>query len=156
MVEIGSAAPSFTLVDTTRTATSLSDFAGKTVVLAFFPGAFTGVCTKEMCAIQDSMAAFNGLDASVVGISVDAPFANGEFAAKNKLTFPLLSDYTRTTIANYGVELPNFAGLEGYVAAQRSVFVIDKSGVIRYTWIAENPGIEPDYAAILSVIQTIA
>jgi peroxiredoxin len=156
MVEIGSAAPSFTLVDTTRTAVSLGDFAGKKVVIAFFPGAFTGVCTKEMCTIQDAMAAMNGLDAAVIGISIDSPFANGEFAAKNNITYPLLSDLSHSVIKAYGVEFHNFAGVEGYTTAQRSVFVLDTTGIVRYAWGAENPGIEPDYAAVMAAIEAIA
>lgn len=156
MVEIGSTAPAFTLVNSARTATSLGDFAGKKVILVFYPGAFTGVCTKEMCTFQDSMTALNGLDAAVLGISVDGPFANAEFAAKNKLAFPLLSDFTHTVVNAYGVALANFAGVEGYTTAQRSVFVIDKGGVVRFKWVAENPGIEPDYDAVIKAVEAIS
>jgi peroxiredoxin len=156
MVEIGSAAPAFTLIDTTRTATSLGDFAGKKVVIAFFPGAFTGVCTKEMCTFQDSMTALNGLNAAVLGISIDTPFASAEFAAKNKITYPLLCDLTHSVTKAYGVEFHNFAGVEGYSVAQRSVFVLDQAGIVRYKWVAENPGIEPDYAAVIAAVEAIA
>ena len=92
---VGQTAPDFTLIDTERKPRSLKEFAGKKVVLAFYPGAFTGACTKEMCALRDAMAAFNSLEAQVVGISVDSPFANKGFADANKVTFPLLSDFTR-------------------------------------------------------------
>lgn len=154
-VQVGSKAPSFTLVDTDKKPRSLSEFQGKKLVLAFFPGAFTGVCTKEMCALRDSMARLNELDAQVVGISVDSPFANKGFAEKNNLQFPLLSDYTRTAVKAYGVELPNFAGLEGYTVAQRSVFVLDKDGIVRYAWVAENPGIEPNYEELTKAVSSI-
>lgn len=148
MAELGSKAPEFSLVDTTRTVRTLAEFAGRKTVLAFFPAAFTGACTKEMCTFQDSLADLNGLDAHVVGISVDGPFANAEFAAKNKLDFPLLSDYKGEIVRSYDVVLENFAGLDGYTTAQRAVFVLDADGVIRYKWVAENPGIEPDYSAV--------
>jgi glutaredoxin-dependent peroxiredoxin len=155
MADLGSKAPDFSLVDTTRTVKTLADFAGRKTVLAFFPAAFTGPCTKEMCTFQDSMAELNGLDAHVVGISVDGPFANAEFAAKNKLDFPLLCDYKAEVVKAYGVVLENFAGLDGYTAAQRAVFVLDPDGVIRYKWVAENPGIEPDYTAVKAALGSL-
>lgn len=154
-VQVGSQAPSFTLVDTDKKPRSLHEFRGKKLVIAFFPGAFTGVCTKEMCALRDSMSKLNELDAQVIGISVDSPFANKGFAERNNLQFPLLSDYTRTAVRTYGVELPNFSGLEGYMVAQRSVFVLDKDGIVRYVWVAENPGIEPDYDELTKAVSSI-
>ena len=152
----GSKAPAFSLPDTNRTIRTLDEFQGKKTVLAFFPAAFTSVCEKEMCSFRDSMAELNSLNANVIGISVDAPFANGAFAGKNGLEFPVLSDYRREATQAYGVALENFAGMEGYTAAQRSVFIIDGEGVIRYQWIAENPGIEPDYEAIKAELAAIA
>ncbi len=154
-VQVGTQAPSFTLVDTDKKPRSLDEFKGKKLVIAFFPGAFTGVCTKEMCALRDSMSKFNELNAQVVGISVDSPFANKGFAESNNLQFPLLSDYARTAVKAYGVELQNFAGLEGYTVAQRSVFVLDQNGVIRYAWVAENPGIEPNYDEITKAVSSL-
>lgn len=154
-VQVGSKAPPFTLVDTEKKPRSLSEFSGTKLVLVFFPGAFTGVCTKEMCTFRDSMSALNALNAQVVGISVDSPFANKGFAERNNLQFPLLSDYARTTIKAYGVELPNFSGLEGYTTAQRSVFVLDKDGIVRYAWVAENPGIEPNYDEVTKALSSI-
>jgi peroxiredoxin len=154
-VQVGTPAPSFTLVDTDKKPRSLDEFKGKKLVIAFFPGAFTGVCTKEMCALRDSMSKFNELDAQVVGISVDSPFANRGFSERYELKFPLLSDYTRTAVRAYGVELQNFSGLEGYTVAQRSVFVLDQHGIIRYAWVAENPGIEPNYDEITKAVSSI-
>lgn len=155
MIQPGSKAPDFTLVDSTLAARSLKDFAGKKTVLAFYPGAFTGVCTKEMCTFQDSMAQLNAADAQVVGISVDGPFANAEFAKRNKLTFPLLSDHDRKVTETYGIAIHDFAGMAGYTAAQRAVVILDGDGVVRYAWVAENPGLEPDYAAVLKELETI-
>ena len=98
MVTIGDTAPNFTLTATDKSLVSLSDFEGQRVVLAFYPAAFTGVCTSEMCAFQDAMAALNGTGATVLGVSVDSPFANGAFAKENGLEFTLLSDVHRTMI----------------------------------------------------------
>ncbi|MBR9976021.1 MAG: peroxiredoxin [Bacteroidetes bacterium] len=145
MIEVGTPAPDFSLVDTSRESKSLSDFKGRSTVLAFFPGAFTGPCEKELCTFRDSMAELNDLNANIVGISVDAPFSNDAFKERNSLQFPLLSDYRREAVDAYGVALPDFAGMTGYTAAQRSVFILDADGVVRYKWIAENPGIEPNY-----------
>lgn len=156
MIEIGSTAPDFHLVDSAREVKSLQDFKGRATVLAFYPGAFTGVCDKEMCAFRDSMAELNDLNASVVGISVDAPFANAAFASRNALQFPLLSDYRREAVNAYGVALSDFAGLSGYTVAQRSVFILDADGIVRYKWIAENPGIEPDYDVVKAELAKLA
>jgi peroxiredoxin len=148
MIEIGTPAPDFALVDTNRETKSLKDFKGRATVLAFFPGAFTGVCDTEWCTLRDSMAELNDLNANVVGISVDSPFAGSGFASRHNLQFPLLSDYQRETINRYGVLLQDFAGLPGYNVAQRSIFILDADGIVRYKWIAEKPGIEPDYDAM--------
>jgi peroxiredoxin len=151
-IQVGSKAPHFTLHDTDKQQRSLQEFLGKKLVLVFFPGAFTGVCTKEMCAFRDSMSRLNELNAQVVGISVDSPFANKGFAERNQLQFPLLSDYARTTIKAYGIELPNFAGLEGYTVAKRSVFILDQDGVVRYAWVSDNPGVEPNYDEVTEAL----
>jgi peroxiredoxin len=105
-----------------------------------------------MCAFRDSMSRLNELNAQVVGISVDSPFANKGFAERNQLQFPLLSDYARTTIKAYGIELPNFAGLEGYTVAKRSVFILDQDGVVRYAWVSDNPGVEPNYDEVTEAL----
>lgn len=154
-VNIGDKAPDFTLVDTDKKARSLKEFQGKNVVLAFYPGAFTGVCTKEMCALRDSMARFNELNAQVLGISVDSPFANKAFATHNKLEFPLLSDFERTVTKSYGIVLAGFAGLDGYSVAKRSVFVLDKTGVVRYVWVTDNPGVEPNYDDVTKALASV-
>ena len=147
-VEIGQKPPDFQLPDQTKTMRSLSDFSGKKTVLAFFPGAFTGVCTKEMCTFRDSMQAFQSVGAQVVGISVNDPFTNKGFTDVNNLQFPILSDYTRETIRKYNVVQLNFAGLKGYDAAKRSVFILDDKGVVRFKWVSEDPGKEPSYEEI--------
>ena len=143
--EVGQQAPDFELFDNDKNPTKLSDSKGKNVVLACFPGAFTGVCTTEMCSFRDRSDSFNSMNAQVYGISVDAIFSQKAFSDANNLNFPLLSDYQREVGAADGVSLPNFAGMDGYTASERAVFVIDKEGVIRFKWVGENPGKEPDY-----------
>jgi peroxiredoxin len=154
-IEIGKKAPDFTLYDTDKRERRLSEFSGKNVVLAFYPGAFTGVCTKEMCNFRDSLSNFNNLNAQVIGISVDGPFSNKAFADQNKLNFPLLSDFNRQVVRLYDVYLDNFAGLIGYGAAKRSVFVLDKQGVVRHKWVSENPGVEPNYDEVLKAVESL-
>jgi len=149
----GSKAPEFTLFDTEKKPRSLSDFRNKNVVLAFYPGAFTGVCTKEMCTFRDAMSNFNDLQAQVVGISVDAPFANKAFAGQNNLQFPLLSDYTREVSKQYGGLQDDFAGLKGYSVSKRAVFIIGTDGMVKYIWVSENPGVEPEYDAIAAALK---
>jgi len=154
-VDVGGKAPDFKLYDTDKKERSLSEFKGKNVVLAFYPGAFTGVCTKEMCNFRDSLSKFNSMNAQVLGISVDSPFSNKAFGEQNKVNFPLLSDYDRQTVKSYGIPLDNFAGMPGYVASKRSVFVVDKSGVVRYKWVSDNPGVEPNYEEVVKAVESL-
>jgi len=156
VVTVGNKAPDFTLFDTEKKERSLKEFLGKKTVLAFYPGAFTGVCTKEVCALRDSMTRFNELNGQVVGISVDSPFANKAFAAQNSVQFPLLSDFKRTTIQAYGIVHDGFGGLTGYTASKRSVFVLDKDGVVRYVWVCDNPGVEPNYEEVAKALASIS
>lgn len=155
MVNVGDRAPNFVLHDTNVKPRGLKDSLGKKLVLAFFPGAFTSVCTREMCALRDSMARLNELNTQVIGISVNDPFSNRAFAEKNLLNFPLLSDYSREVIKLYEIETEDFAGLKGYTAAKRSVFILDKNGILRYKWVSEDPRIEPDYSEIEEALSQI-
>lgn len=155
-VEINQKAPDFTLPDTELKPRKLSEFKGRKLVLAFFPGAFTSVCTKEMCTFRDSMARLNELKSQVVGISVNDPWSNRGFSERNMLTFPLLGDYDREVIELYGIELRDFAGLKGYNVAKRSVFVLDKDGIVRYKWISEDPGVQPNYKEIEDALNRIS
>ena len=152
---IGETAPEFTLKNTAKESISLSNYRGKTVILAFYPGAFTGVCDKEMCAFQDNMAKLNDAYATVIGISVDSPWANKEFASKYNLEFELLSDLDREVVEAYDAKFVGLGGLEGYVSANRVVVVIDKDGIVQHRWVAENPGVEPDYEAIVALAQSL-
>lgn len=148
MVEIGNKIPELTLVDIGFKQRSLKEFRGLKLVIAFFPGAFTSTCKKEMCTLRDDIAKLEKLDAQVVGISVNDPFSLKGFHEDNALNFPLLSDYSREAVETFNVELRDFAGLKGYTVAKRSIFIVDKEGVLRWKWITENPGVEPDYTEV--------
>jgi peroxiredoxin len=147
-VIVGSRAPEFTLVDMEMKSRRLDEFKGKKVILAFYPGAFTSVCQREMCTFRDALSNLESLDAQVVGISVNDPFSNKAFHEMNMLNFPLLCDYNREVVRAYGVFHEDFAGLRGYTAAKRAIFVLDREGIIRYMWVSENPGVEPNYKEI--------
>jgi peroxiredoxin len=150
MPEVGDKAPGFSLYDADRKLRNLSEFLapGRRTILAFFPGAFTGVCTTEMCTFRDMYGELEKLKGMVVGVSVDAPFAQKAFSEKNGLTFPLLCDFKREVIQKYGVVWRNLGGVEGYDTANRAVFVVDDKGKITFKWVAENPGKLPDFEAI--------
>lgn len=148
VLKVGEKAPEFELADTSNKVVKLSDFKGDKVVLAFFPGAFTGVCTKEMCTFRDSMTAFNSLNAKVVGISVDTPFSLKKFQDENKLSFTLLSDHSKETIKKYDVVHKKFIGIPGLDVSKRAVFILDKDGKVQYAWVSEDPGKEPNYDEI--------
>ena len=149
-VDVGSKAPEFTLTNQDREAVTLSGLAGKPVVLAFFPAAFSGVCTKELCTFRDSMAQLGKADAQVFGVSVDTFFTLKAFQDQQKLTFPLLSDFNKTAIRDYGVFNEDMIGLKGI--AKRAVFVIDKDGVVRHREVLEDARNEPDYNAVFKTL----
>lgn len=149
-LSVGSKAPDFTLkskqgeglVDVTLS----SNFGKSNTVLLFFPLAFTGVCTTEMCDITSGISAYEGLNAKVIAISVDSPFAQEAWAQKEKIGVTLASDLNKTTAAAYGVLLPDLIGL-GSVSA-RAAFVIDKNGVIQYAEQTPSPKELPNFEAI--------
>ena len=152
---IGEFAPNFTLKNTSKEDVSLTDYAGKNVILAFYPGAFTGVCDTEMCSFQENLSKLNDSNTDVIGISVDSPWANAEFSTKYKLNFELLSDIDRIVVEAYDAKFIGLGGIEGYVSANRVVIIIDTEGVVRYRWVAENPGVEPDYEEIISFANSL-
>jgi len=155
VLKVGDKAPDFELYDVDLKLRSLKEFNGKNVILAFYPGAFTSVCQKEMCTLRDSLSKFNKFNAQVVGISVDGPFANKAFAQQNMITFPVLCDFERKVSKMYGGLHEDFVGIKGYSVAKRSVFVVNKEGKIAYLWVSEDPGKEPDYSEIEKVISTL-
>jgi len=151
-VDVNQKMPDFQLHDQDRKQRSLKEFQGKKLVLAFIPGAFTSVCTKELCTFRDSLGSLPG---NVVAVSVNDPFTNKAFAEANKLQFPILSDYARETVTRLNIFHSDFAGLKGYTAAKRAVFVLDPSGVVRYRWVSDDPGKEPNYQEIKTALDKL-
>ena len=111
-------------------------------IFYFFPAAFTGVCTKSSCALNDDMKEFEKLECKIYGISVDLPFSLLSFKKKNYIVYPLISDFNKEMITSFQIEDQSFYNLHG--VAKRSIFVI-KNGKITYEWIAEHPGIYPPF-----------
>lgn len=152
--EVGSKAPDFTLVNQDRENVTLSQELGKgSVVLAFFPGAFSGTCTKELCTLRDSMTNFGNLSAKVLGISTDTFFALKAWQDQQTFGFPLLSDYNKEVINKYGVVNPDMIGLKNI--SKRAVFVVDRDGVIRYSEVLDDARNEPDYAKLNEALGNI-
>jgi peroxiredoxin len=153
-LQVGQQAPSLTLPDTDRNQVSLADFAGKNVVLLFFPMAFTGVCTTELCNVRDNIALYNNANAQVLGISVDSPFTLAKFKEEQKLNFPLLSDFNKEVSAAYGAFYDVFIGwMKG--VSKRSAFVIDGAGVVRYAEVLESAGDLPNFEAINNTLAAL-
>ncbi len=155
-ISTGSVAPDFTLKTKTENGLediTLSGFFGKdNVILLFFPAAFTGVCTQEMCDVSNGLHSMP--NAKVFGISTDTPFAQEAWAKANKIGVTLLSDFGRKVSASYDVLWENFAGTGGD-SSYRAAFVIDKGGVIQYSEVTENPGVMPNFEAIQTTLAKI-
>lgn len=143
----GQAAPNFTMYDTEKNKVSLSDFKGKNVLLLFFPQAFTGVCTKELCSIRDHIAQYEAVNAQVLGISVDSLFTLNKYKADQQLNFPLLSDFNKNVSEAYGCLYETFA-FEMKGVSKRSAFIVNKDGLIEYAEVLENAGELPNFEAI--------
>ena len=149
-LQVGDQAPDFKLKNTELKEVSLSDFVGKKVVLHFFPLAFTGVCTTQLCTMRDNFGYYDGLNAQVLGVSVDSPFTLAKFKEDQSYQFPLLSDFNKETAGAYGALYEDFLGMKGI--AKRSAFVIDEAGKIAYAEVLEDAGNLPDFAAINKIV----
>lgn len=160
-INIGDQAPDFTLPDQDMKQVSLNDFQGKKVVLAFFVGAFTMTCTKEVCEFRDSMSRMVDLKAQVIGIDLTAPFSSKRFAEKNRLPFPVLSDNKHEVFEKYGLQFSPCDnneccfGTGCYPIVKRSIFILDGKGIVRYKWISTNSTTEPSYEEIQKVVEKI-
>jgi peroxiredoxin len=154
MLTPGQPAPSFSLYNTEKKLVSLSDFAGKNLVVLFFPMAFTSTCTAELCQMRDDMATYAGMNADVVGISVDSPFTLAKFREEQRLPFDLLSDFNKEVSPAYGTLYETFTlGLKG--VSKRSAFVIDGNGIIRYAEVLDNAGETPSFDGIQQTLSTL-
>lgn len=144
---IGQPAPQFTLISSDLKETSLSDYKGRKVVLHFFPMAFTGTCTTQLCTLRDNFGFYEGMNAEVLGVSVDSPFTLAKFKEENHYQFPLLSDFNKTVSECYGAIYNEFVfGLKG--VSKRAAFVIDEDQNIIYAEVLESAGDLPDFEAI--------
>ncbi len=156
-IAVGSAAPDFSLKQKTASGlvdVKLADNLGKkNTVILFFPLAFTGVCTQEMCDITAGLGAYSGLNADVIAISVDSPFAQEAWANQHKIGIKIASDLNKKTAADYGVLLPDLIGL-GSVSA-RAAFVVDKAGVVKYAEQTPTPKDLPNFEAVKQVLATL-
>lgn len=151
-LEPGTAAPDVTLTHRdSRTEVALHDYlGGGPLVLLFYPMAFSSTCTEEMCTVADDYTAYEALGASVLGISVDSPYVNTRFARECNASFPFLSDFNRTASRAFDVLRPKLGELEG--VSERAAFVIDRDGVIRYSWVGEHPGVFPPLEEIKQAV----
>ena len=153
-LETGTKAPDFTLKTKTPDGlvdVKLSEQIGQnSVVLLFFPFAFTSVCTAEACSVRDDLTSYENLDAKVFGISVDSPFAQEVMSEKENLNFPLLSDFNKSTSSDYGVLYDEFIGFAG--VSKRAAFVISKEGKIVFSWSSDDPKQLPDFNALKAAI----
>ena len=153
-LELGKPAPDFKLFNTEKKEISLSDYNGKNLLILFFPLAFTGVCTAELCNIRDNYNIYTSLNAEVIGISIDSLFSLGKFKAEQNYNFNLLSDFNKTTAAAYDSLYETFGfGMLG--VTKRSAFVIDKQGAIQYAEILEDAGKQPNFDAIKETLERL-
>ncbi|MEO7209363.1 MAG: redoxin domain-containing protein [Chitinophagaceae bacterium] len=151
-LKVGDLAPEFTLADTEKNKVSLSDQKGNKVLLLFFPMAFTGVCTTELCSVRDNIGQYEQVNAKVFGISVDSPFTLAKFKEDQQLNFPLLSDFNKEVSEEYGCIYDAFIGwMKG--VSKRAAFLIDEKGVIQYAEVLESAGDLPNFKAIKDVLE---
>lgn len=144
---VGATAPDFSLAPAPGPGrVTLAEHRGHPVVILFFPLAFSSVCTDEMCRLADDWSAWEELQATVLGISVDSPFVTKKFAAETGVPFPILSDFNKEAASSYGVLYPDFFGMKG--VAKRSAFVVDGDGTVVYAWVTEDAGVMPPFDEI--------
>lgn len=156
VLRIGHRVPEFALPDSENRERKLSEFTKNgSVVLAFFPFAFSGVCDREMCAFRDDMVGLQGLQTAMVGISVDSVFTLKVFRETYNLGFPLLSDFNKKVIRLFGVLQDPWVGFGYRGVAKRSVFVVDRRSILRYKWVTDVPSQEPPYDQVTDVLRKV-
>lgn len=147
----GQSAPDFTLFNSEKNKVSLADFKGKNLVILFFPQAFTGVCTTELCSVRDNLNVYTSLNAAVVGISVDSIFTLAKFKEEQSYNFPLLSDFNKDVSQTYGSFYDEFVfDMKG--VSRRAAFVVDGEGMIQYAEVLESAGDQPNFDAIKATL----
>lgn len=155
MLKVGDKAPDFSLRASDKTQVRLKDFRGHNVLVLFFPAAFTGVCTKELCMMRDSLHDFSKLDSQLLAISVDSLFTLNRWKEDQNFNFPLLSDFNKTVSKKYDALYKEFV-YEMKGVSKRAAFVVDKEGTLRYVEVLENAGEIPNFQAIKAVLENLA
>jgi peroxiredoxin len=153
-IEIGQAAPDFTLYDSAKNKVTLSDLKGQNVLLLFFPLAFTSTCTAELCSIRDNISFYNNANAKVFGISVDSLYTLAKYKADQNLNFTLLSDFNKDVSSLYG-SLYEMFGYNMQGVSKRSAFIIDKNGIVRYAEVLENASEQPNFKNITLTLESL-
>jgi peroxiredoxin len=154
-IKTGDQAPDFKLYNSDKEEVSLSDFRGSNVVLLFFPQAFSGICTKELCSMRDDIGSYEDLNAQVLAVSVDSVFTLAKFKEDQHFSFPLLSDFNKEVCQTYGAYYDEFVfGMKG--VARRSAFVIDTEGVVRYAEVLESAGDLPNFTAVKETLEQLS
>lgn len=153
-VKVGQPAPDFSLRDTQKNVVKLSEQRGKNIVLLFFPLAFTGTCTRELCSVRDNISFYNDTDATVFGISVDSLHSLKVFKEQQNLNFELLSDFNKEASNAYEAIHQTFSN-DMLGVSKRSAFVIDKEGIVQYAEVLENPGELPNFDAIQDTLNKL-
>jgi peroxiredoxin len=152
---IGDKAPSFKLFSSDKKEVALEDFKGKNLIIHFFPLAFTGVCTAQLCTVRDGISLYKNDNADVVAISIDTLFSLAKFKEEQNLQFDVLSDFNREAIKAYGVVHEVFPAFGMKEVAKRAAFLVDKEGIIRYSQVLESPGDMPDFAALNAALANL-
>jgi len=153
-IEVGQRAPDFTLYDSDKNKVNLSQLKGQNVLLLFFPFAFTGTCTRELCSVRDNIRVYNEINAKVFGISVDSLHSLAKYKDDQKLNFSLLSDFNKDASIAYGCLYETFS-YEMKGVSKRSAFIIDKNGMIRYAEVLEKATELPDFEAIQATLKSL-
>ena len=157
VLRIGQKVPDFALFDSERNERRLEEFTKKgTLTIAFFPFAFSGTCDREMCVFRDSLVGLGSLEGSVVGISVDSVFTLKIFSETYSLGFPLLSDFNKKVARAFDVLQDPWVDFGYKGVAKRSVFVLDRKGILRYRWVTEDPGEEPPYEQVAAAVSKLS
>ncbi len=153
-IEKGNKAPDFTLYNSEKKEVSLSGLKGKNVVIHFFPMAFTGTCTEQLCTLRDDLSSYTNMGAEVLGISVDSPFTLAKFKEEQKYNFDLLSDFNKEASPEYGAFYDEFVlGLKG--VSKRAAFVVDKEGTVQYAEVLEDAGKLPNFDKVKNVLKDL-
>ncbi|HXL57624.1 MAG TPA: redoxin domain-containing protein [Chitinophagaceae bacterium] len=153
-IEKGQKAPDFSLYSSEKSKITLSELKDQNILLLFFPAAFTGTCTKELCSVRDNISLYNDVHAKVFGISVDSVYSLAKYKEEQKLNFSLLSDFNKDASIAYGCLYDTFSyGMKG--VSKRSAFVIDKNGIVQYAEVLEKATDLPNSEAIQKILRSI-